>query len=220
MKPKILPALYFIILAVECLATLTGSTILHFVSKPLLMPVLALFLFTSVGKSGRSRMLLLGALLFSWLGDIVLMLDKVYSSLFIYGLLAFLIAHIFYILYFLGIRRASEQSQSGITSALIILAYMATFYIYLFPHLGALKIPVLIYATAISLMLISSLRAFDFPGHGRISIAGTLIFALSDSILAFNRFVSPFEYAPFLIMLTYGVAQFLIVEGFCKKAAA
>jgi uncharacterized membrane protein YhhN len=217
MKPKILPVLYFILLATECIAVLTGANILHFVSKPLLMPVLALYLVSFERDNHRVRSLLLGALLFSWLGDAVLMLDKMFGSLFIYGLLAFLIAHIFYILYFLRIRRSSAGAQSGVIGALIVLAYMAVFYLYLFPYLGGLKIPVLVYATAISLMLISSFRAFDAETGGKISVAGTLIFALSDSILAFNRFVSPFEYAPIAIMLTYGIAQFLIVKGLVKS---
>jgi uncharacterized membrane protein YhhN len=222
MKPKILPVLYFAILATECLAILTETSVLHLVSKPLLMPALAIYLFTLAANSDRSMPLLLGALAFSWLGDVVLMLDKMCGSLFIYGLIAFSIAHIFYIFYFVRLRKTAGTAPGGISSALLTGAYMTAFYIYLYPHLGGLGIPVLIYAAVISLMLISSFRAFDLrtQAFGRISVAGTLIFALSDSMLAYNRFVSPFKYAPLAIMLTYGIAQFLIVEGAQNKRPA
>jgi uncharacterized membrane protein YhhN len=216
MKQKMLPALYFLALAVECLAVLSGSPVLHFVSKPLLMPVLALYFYLSSHRSAPAGRFLLGALGFSWIGDVMLMLDKLYGSLFIYGLLGFLGAHICYLLFFLKIRKINTSARShNIVGSLIIFAYMATFYAFLYPGLAGLKVPVLIYAVFITLMLISGLRAFDLRSQafGRICVLGTLIFGVSDSILAINRFASPFEYAPLFIMVTYGVAQFLIVEG-------
>jgi hypothetical protein len=39
---------------------------------------------------------------------------------------------------------------------------------------------------------------------------------MSDSILAINKFYQPFEAAGVLIMLTYGLAQFFIVQGAIK----
>jgi uncharacterized membrane protein YhhN len=85
-----------------------------------------------------------------------------------------------------------------------------------------MKVPVLIYAVVITLMLLASIHAFSLrtQSFGVISVAGTLIFAVSDSTLAINRFVLPFEHAPFFIMLTYGVAQFLIVDGSIRNLRA
>lgn len=208
--------LYFLALAIECLAILSGSPLLHFVSKPLLMPLLALYFYTSASRSNPARYLIPGALAFSWTGDVALLLDKLYGSLFIYGLIAFLGAHVCYLLYFLKIRKINTSARShNIVGSLIIFAYMAAFYAFLYPGLAGLKIPVLIYAIFITLMLLSSTRAFDLrtQAFGRICILGTLIFGVSDSILAINRFAAPFEYAPVFIMVTYAVAQFLIVEG-------
>lgn len=216
MKRKMLLILYFLALAVECLAVLSGNAVLHFISKPLLMPILALYFYLSAHRSAPARHLILGALGFSWIGDVMLMLDKLYGSLFIYGLLGFLGAHICYLLFFLRIRKINTTAaSSSITGSLIIFAYMAAFYAFLYPGLAGLKIPVLMYAVFITLMLLSSLRAFDLRSQafGRVCVIGTLIFAMSDSILAINRFVSPFEYAPLFIMVTYAIAQFLIVEG-------
>jgi uncharacterized membrane protein YhhN len=48
---------------------------------------------------------------------------------------------------------------------------------------------------------------------GKWMMLGALLFVISDSILAINKFYQPFEAAGVLIMLTYGLAQFFIVEG-------
>jgi uncharacterized membrane protein YhhN len=222
MKSKILPFIYFLVLAAECLAILSGSTVLHIIAKPLLMPVLILCFYLETRKLDRSGNLILGALLFSWVGDVALLIDSRYGSFFIYGLIAFLLAHICYIAYFYKARKLNAIITFKPFSSLLILAYITVFYISIYPFLGAMKIPVLIYAVIIALMLLASIHAFNLraQGFGVISVAGTLIFAVSDSMLAINRFVLPFEHAPFFIMLTYGIAQFLIVEGAARNLRA
>ena len=47
-------------------------------------------------------------------------------------------------------------------------------------------------------------------------MTGAILFVSSDSLLAFNKFFSAFNYAGLIIMLTYGVAQLLITEGAVK----
>jgi len=222
MKSKILPFIYFLVLAAECLAILSGSTVLHIIAKPLLMPVLILCFYFETKKPGGIGNLILGALFFSWVGDVALLIDSRYGSFFIYGLIAFLLAHICYIAYFYRVRKCNTVNGFKPFASLLILAYMTVFYLTIYPFLGAMKIPVLIYAVIITLMLLTSIHAFNLRTQrfGVISVAGTLIFAVSDSTLAINRFVLPFEYAPFFIMLTYGVAQFLIVEGAARNLRA
>ncbi len=48
---------------------------------------------------------------------------------------------------------------------------------------------------------------------GKWMMVGALLFVISDSTLAINKFYKPFEMAGVLIMLTYGLAQLFIVEG-------
>jgi uncharacterized membrane protein YhhN len=48
---------------------------------------------------------------------------------------------------------------------------------------------------------------------GRVMMFGALLFIISDSILAVNKFYSSFNYAGILIMLTYALAQLFIVMG-------
>jgi uncharacterized membrane protein YhhN len=219
MKSKILPFIYFLVLAAECLAILSGSTLLHVIAKPMLMPVLILGFYLETRKLDRIGNLILGALFFSWIGDAALLIDSHYGSFFIYGLLAFLTAHICYIAYFYRARKANAVHSFKPFASLLILSYMAAFYLTIYTFLGAMKIPVLVYAVIITLMLLASIHAFNLRAQnfGVISVAGTLIFAVSDSTLAINRFVLPFKYAPFFIMLTYGVAQFLISDGAARN---
>lgn len=42
---------------------------------------------------------------------------------------------------------------------------------------------------------------------------GALLFVLSDTVLAINKFYQPFELSGLVIMLAYGFAQLLIVTG-------
>jgi uncharacterized membrane protein YhhN len=51
---------------------------------------------------------------------------------------------------------------------------------------------------------------------GQCMMMGALLFVASDSVLAVNKFYQPFEAAGIIIMLTYGLAQLLIVKGTIK----
>jgi uncharacterized membrane protein YhhN len=216
MSFQILSAIYFLALAVEIYASATQNLRLQYFSKPSLMPILIIYYVISTRNLGSEKYLIIAALVFSWLGDILLLLDKQFQTLFIYGLLAFLAAHIFYIFYFLQIRKANNPEK--LPNPLIfagVAVYSLTLFAVVAPNVKNLLVPIGVYALIISAMLAASLAAFDFGKHpfGKICVGGTLLFLLSDSILAINRFVAPFESAPVFIMLTYALAQFLITEG-------
>ena len=217
MSFQILPAVYFVALAVELLANLTGAASVQYFSKPSLMLILLVYYFLNTRKSASSlKYTIILALAFSWLGDVLLLIDKQTKSFFLYGLLAFLIAHLFYIFYFLKIRRVNQPEK--LPNPLIFLAvaaYTVSLFALLAPHVKNLLVPIGVYALVISTMLAASLAAFDFgkQSFGKISVAGTLLFIVSDSILAINRFAAPFDLAPVFVMTTYALAQFLITEG-------
>jgi len=216
MNFQILLIIYFFALAVEVFAHLTDNLQLQYFSKPSLMLILIFYYVINTKNLASAKYLIISALVFSWLGDVLLLLDKQFKTLFIYGLIAFLTAHIFYIFYFLQIRKANTPEK--LPPALIFVAvavYSLTLFGFAAPHVKNLLIPIGFYALVISTMLGASFAAFNFTKQtfGKICVAGTLLFIVSDSILAINRFVAPFEYAPIFIMLTYAVAQLLITEG-------
>ena len=218
MSLKILLIIYLPVLAIELFANLNGRAApVQFVSKPLLMLILLAYF---VSNSRKMALLLkypiIFALAFSWLGDVLLLIDKHTKTFFVYGLTAFLVAHLCYIFYFLKIRRLNNPGKAP--NALLFLpiaGYSLSLLGVIAPNVKHMILPVAIYALVISVMLAASFSAFDLgkQNFGKISVAGTLLFIVSDSILAINRFAAPFELAPVFVMTTYALAQLLITEG-------
>jgi uncharacterized membrane protein YhhN len=193
--------------------------LLHFAAKPLLIPILLLLLYFSK-NTVPDRKLLITGLFFSWLGDIFLLFDAKNDLFFIFGLVCFLTTHIFYIIYFLKIPASTiSLLKKQPLIVLLVIAYGAVLVWLLYPHLGDLKIPVIIYATVICTMLLCSLHIFlkvNKPAN-LFYLAGAAFFVLSDSLLAINKFYQPFAFAGVYIMLTYCAAQYFIVNGFIKQ---
>lgn len=211
-------AIFWIIVAADITGIIPGINLLHFIAKPLLMPVLIAWLISS--KPISHRMLALTGLFFSWAGDVLLLFEKNGALFFTGGLVCFLLTHICYIIYFLK-TRPIEPSLLKTQPWWIILvpAYGTALVWLLFPHLADMKLPVMIYAVVICSMLLCSLHAFkstSFPSRYYF-VTGALLFVASDSLLAINKFYQPFAFAGSLIMLTYCGAQYLIVTGIIKK---
>ncbi|MCX6316712.1 MAG: lysoplasmalogenase [Bacteroidetes bacterium] len=183
--------------------------------KPAIMLVL-LGYFDSRCKnmlSGMARWILL-AILFSMAGDTLLLFQVKYPAFFIYGLAAFLLAHIFYILFFLQLRK-KEQVRFRPFTLLIVLVYYAGLMWLLYPGLKDMKVPVMVYGLVISTMFMLAMHApaIRNKSAGRLMFAGAALFVLSDSVLAIDRFYQHFEWAGIIIMLTYGAAQLLLIKG-------
>jgi len=198
-------------------AVATQNQDLNYITKPLLMPLLALSLWLSAGDQHRSaRNFILLGLLLSAGGDTLLMLTH-RPDFFIFGLICFLLAHIFYILAF----RKFASGKKGYLArymwlAIPFLLYWLSFNAYLYDDLPVdLKLPVLIYSIVITGMGIFALnllgtvsqRAFLFI------FLGALLFLVSDSILALGRFKFADANFGIAIMLTYILGQFGIAYG-------
>jgi uncharacterized membrane protein YhhN len=208
---KIFIAIGFIYLAL----LLLGNEDIAWFMKPILLPSLIAAVLAS--DKFATKNLLLCALLFSWFGDIVLMFADKSELHFIIGLVLFLTAHVLYILLF-GKQQKTQNTvgNSWIYIGLIgVVGYLFGMLFILYPTLGALKIPVTVYAVVISTMLlmtIKGLAAWKSPVSYYI-FAGAVCFVTSDSLLAFDKFYQPIAMPSFNIMSTYLAAQFLIVFG-------
>ena len=216
---QIFSRLFWIVTLTDLLGMQLGFTWLHVIAKPLLMPLLIGMLFYS-GIAGTKKKWILIGLFFSWLGDLFLLLDSKVTIFFIAGLVSFLITHIFYILYFLSIENSSPSLLKKQPLLIVLtLCYGSALVVLLFPYLGDLKIPVILYAAVICTMLLCSLHIFRklLAPSNSYFVAGALLFVLSDSLLAINKFYQPFAFAGTLIMLTYCAAQYYIVMGFIKR---
>ena len=197
---------------------LIGNDTLTWYLKPFLIP----FLFYAVVKSELfdTKKWLLSALLFSWIGDCILMFSYKGELYFIFGLVAFLVAHILFIVLFTQQTLVSISFKKPLFWVGFICAtiYLISILSLLLPSLGNFKFPVIGYALTITIMLKTALKgSFDWEGNSKYTVLiGATFFVISDSILAMNKFHAPIPLATFWIMLTYLIAQFCITYGILK----
>ncbi len=164
-----------------------------------------------------------GGLVFSLAGDILLILPR---EPFIPALLAFLFAHVSYIIGFNS--SPPPVNWPGIILALIVMITGIQIFRRLINNMPSdlvrkLRIPLLAYTIVISLMLLSALLTLvrpEPPSPGSwnaypalLVSAGALLFFLSDTSLAWNKFVKSFPYASLIVMVTYHLGQFGIILG-------
>lgn len=196
----------FAYLAVSLLDVLGPDGWLHWISKPLLMPLLLGFFLASLdGLEHRLVTWVCAALAFSWAGDVLLMGDG--DLFFVLGLLAFLGAQVCYIVGFrpyavLGPLR--RRPWLGLP----YLAYGVALLVLLWPDLGSLALPVTVYAAALVAMALLA------TGVSPVTATGAILFMLSDSLIALTSLsdVLP-DAAGWWIMPTYVLGQLLIVVG-------
>lgn len=186
--------------------------------KPLLIPVLAGYIIAQTNSiiSSLKKWILL-ALFFSWAGDVLLMFEPKAQIFFLLGLSSFLLAHIFYIVFFHQVR-VKEKVKGNPWLLVIVVVYYALLISWLSPYLGDMKIPVRVYGIIISVMFMLAMHMLFIKNRsaGQWMMVGALLFVMSDSALAINKFYQAFEGAGIVIMLTYGLAQLFIVVGAVK----
>ncbi len=194
--------------------------IMEYVFKPLLMISLGEYFISSIILRGvRQNQFVLAAIVFSLLGDVFLMLE----GYFIHGLGAFLIAHLFYIYAFQSEASRFFSKKKLFIPTILVLVYGYFLLMQVLPNVALpLKVPITVYAIAILLMLLTTLHRW-----GNVSvisfnyvIIGATLFVISDSLIAISKFVTSFPMDGVLIMATYGIGQYLIVEGFLKNVNA
>lgn len=206
---------FILVLLIELIGVQLDNMMLQYIAKPLLMLPLAGYFIstTSLQQSGLKKWILL-ALFFSWLGDVLLLFQTQQSIFFLLGLSAFLLAHIFYILFFHNVR-VMENVKGKLYLLAIVVVYYAGLIYFLSPYLGEMTLPVRVYGIVISFMFMLAMHMLFIKNKaaGNWMMAGALLFVVSDSTLAINKFYQPFELAGIVIMITYGAAQFFIVKG-------
>ncbi|MBA3766634.1 MAG: lysoplasmalogenase [Acidobacteria bacterium] len=202
-----LSALVFISAILHLRAEYMGPRRHVYFFKPLTMFFIILIAWqTKNSVSSFYKYAIICGLAFSLAGDIFLMLP---SDRFISGLVSFLLAHLFYIAAF-----TFEGARSpGVLVAVPLLIYGALMLRILLPHLGSMKAPVVIYMLVILLMAWQALNRWMATAEEQgsaLALVGALLFVVSDSLLALNRFKSRFRGAQAYIMSTYFMAQWLI----------
>ena len=185
----------------------THATLLCLLVKPL--PVLALLGWLHDAPPTEYRRWISLGLIFSLVGDVLLAWP---GDLFIFGLGAFLCAHLAYLrAYFSDCRRLALLPLA------LALGVGAILLGILISHgLGELLVPVVIYALVISAMLWRALARVgsDVPKRSALlAAAGAVSFVFSDTLIGINRFVLSFDAAPYLLIVTYWLGQWGITAS-------
>lgn len=224
----ILFLLFWLILLADCYLIFKGNTESRIYTKPLLIPLLLLIIYFETGETThkKSKVILSIAFAFCFFGDALLLKDTL-TSYFIGGLSCFLVGHIFFTAFFYRLRTFRQRYFMYIFIAGIIIAmYIIYLLTLLWESTGRqnMQTPVAVYSVIIGFMLLTALNTFNNKRLRHLAliyfIPGALLFVISDSLLAVNKFMYPFQYAGIAIMITYGGAIFLFAYGamrFLKK---
>jgi len=175
---------------------------------------LALFAF-GWRKEKRDAALLSLGLAFSTAGDVVLDLGE---QFFVFGLLAFLFAHISYITLFVRNRRSKVTvGAPGVVAVALVVAYSASLSAWIVPAVGGLAGPVVFYICAITSMVSAAILG---RFASRWVAVGALLFLISDSLLAIHKFKTPVPMRDTLVGLTYYLGQCGIALGYLAGAGS
>jgi uncharacterized membrane protein YhhN len=133
------------------------------------------------------RFLLIG-MIFCLGGDIFLALPG--KNMFLFGLVSFLLGHVFYAAAFFYTAGFNPWTGFGLATSALAGAGVFT---WLRPHLGSMKIPVICYILVISAMVAgawSMMGAVELKPAGRLTaFIGALGFYVSDIFVARQRFL-------------------------------
>jgi alkenylglycerophosphocholine/alkenylglycerophosphoethanolamine hydrolase len=208
---------FLAVAGLDWVGTARGWNRARWITKPAAL-VLLIAWFSLFG-GWRGPLLWFGlALVFSLLGD-VLLIEKL--KMFVFGLLAFLLAHLAYLVGFNLTLPPLSLPVLGLVAVGAIAVGI------LFPTVrrglvrqpggGGLILPVFVYSLVLSLMMISAVSTlFRLEWHQNAAIfaaAGGVLFFISDSLLALNRFVRPIRQGDLLVMVTYHLGQLGLALG-------
>lgn len=161
-----------------------------------------------------SHKLFIFGLLFSSCGDFLLDFNR--EGWFIFGLGAFFIAHVFYLLSLKPFNNVKvRKNKIAIISA--YLGFGLLMFMLLVEGLGELFIPVLAYMSILLLMALATV----FSHRSNIwLIVGGISFVISDSLIGFDKFNSAIFQNHIWVMSTYYFAQYALVKGYLKSLKA
>ena len=214
----------FVFAVLEGVALQKNWSKLEWLAKPAVMLCLFVWLFTTVGLSGATLWFGLGILL-SLLGDILLMISL--DRFFLYGLITFLLAHVFYVIGF-------NIPIPGISAWSVILAILigwggARVIRRILTSVAAsgnvrMRLPIIVYSVVISVMLLSAMiKLNDLSWNAGASLLvalGAFLFYISDVILAWNKFVAPIQHGRIYNIAAYHLGQITLIAGVIVQYSA
>lgn len=214
---NILPILALMFAGLESLALWKKLRWLEYVAKPAVMVCLFLWLYLATGLQGVAFWFGVG-IIFSLAGDVLLMLSL--DRMFVFGLLAFLLAHIAYLAGF-----QNELRTVSFWSVLLLFIIAVNALRLMRRIISAMRAngqdrlvnPVIVYSSVISVMLYAAMTTLSNPewkaGASLLVGLGAFIFYASDLLLAWNKFVSPIKNGRMINIGLYHLGQIGLIAG-------
>jgi alkenylglycerophosphocholine/alkenylglycerophosphoethanolamine hydrolase len=165
------------------------------------VPLLCLIAWVRFTARDRYATLIFAGLIFSLAGDILL---EISDALFVPGLIAFLIGHVWYIAAFVSATRELKVPRLLPFAVWVILAYLL-----LLPNLNDMVLPVAAYVIVIGLMMWRSSATLTSPvlRWQWLALIGAILFGLSDTLLAFKKFSGVTVGPTFTVIVLYWFGQ-------------
>jgi uncharacterized membrane protein YhhN len=220
MKKSVLPVIYFLVGILFILIQNQPWGVMIFILKALIIPVLMVFFIVNINPlSDRLHRFMFAGLFFSLSGDVILELSNKNPVLFIPGLLCFLAAHIMYFTVFVSTKGKSSILTNRVWFLIPVVIFGIALVAYLYQDLGAMKLPVILYALVILTMLSGAINRKDKVNKVSylMVLSGAILFVISDSVIAVSKFSYKFEFSGIVIMSTYILAQYLIISGYINQ---
>jgi uncharacterized membrane protein YhhN len=174
--------------------------------KPVPVAILAWLVFTERPDVYGRR--LVAGLVLSAVGDALLATDEHFLA----GLSAFLAAHLAYAFAFL-----SDERRLRAERMLPFVVWIVAARVYLQPNLYTMAGPVTVYMVAIGLMMWRAAARVGRKGAPTpaewSALAGAVLFGLSDTVLAVNRFRAALPLADYVVILLYWAGQYGIARS-------
>jgi len=218
--------IFWLLLVIDCVYILTNDQKFRWATKPLLIPILLLYIFQNARKNYHRtyKIYIFFALICAWAGDILLLKEDSHTF-FLVGMLCFLVMHVFYTLTFLRVKPIKiAKSQEALIASIALIYIAFKVFDFISDDLGTLKFAVLGYMVVVVLMGIAAANTLTSSARRSLAlnhfVPGAGLFILSDIILAVDRFHFHEPFLQVAVMISYGYAQSLLVEGFTKMLKA
>jgi len=220
MSTKNLSILYFAIGIIFIVLEMMETIWIAIGVKALIIPILML-LYYSLVKSQMNpfHRLILAGQFFSWVGDVILQLSQFSEMFFMLGLSGFLIAQVMYMIAFFRTKGDNILFFKKIWLVIPLVLYGVGILWVLYDGLGDMMIPVFAYTGVILTMLMAAINR-----RGKVNrlsyhlvLFGAMLFILSDTLIAINKFTWEIPLPRLIIMGTYIIAQYLIAIGCLKQ---
>ena len=189
------------------------SRVLEYVCKPATLAALiaAAALLDPAADARTWRAWFVAALVLSLAGDVLLMLPQ---DLFVAGLAAFLVAHV---LYLVGFWTNGPSAFALAIAIVVVVAVVGPLGRRILTAIAANGEPrELRGAVAGYMVVISAMLATALATGNVVAAVGAGLFMASDSMIAWDRFVRPFRFAPVAIMVTYHLGQAGLVAALLR----